>query len=113
MSKTIEIPDELYEQIKGQLCDGGASEVASLADFVGQKLFIRTVTWHWVGKVEAVNGTLIELSGASVVFQSGKLDSAVKHGTLSESEFVGRGWVNASAVADIIPWAHALPKASQ
>ena len=110
MSKTIQIPDELYEQIKDQLCTGGATEIANLSDFVGSKLFIRTVTYHLIGKVVAVNGTLIELSDATVVFDAGPLVTALGTGKLNISEPVGKCWVNASAITDIFPWKHALSK---
>ena len=110
MTKTIEIPDDLYEQIKDQLCDGGATEVNGWQDFVGQKLFIRTVTYHLVGKVEAVNGTLIELSGASWVASSGRFMQAIRDGVLGEVEPAGRAWVNAASITDCFPWKHALPR---
>lgn len=113
MSRTIEIPDELYEQIKDQLDIGGATEIAGWADFVGSKLFIRTVTYHLVGKVEAVNGTLIELSGASWVASSGRFTQAIKDGTLDEVEPVGRAFVNAASITDAFPWTHALPNAQK
>lgn len=111
MSKTIEISDELYESIKDQLCDGGASEIEGLADFVNEKLFIRTVTYHLVGRVVAVNGTLIELADASVVFDSGNFSTALKNGALTSSEWVGRCWINSSSITDMFPWDHSLPKA--
>ena len=109
MARTLEIPDELYEQIKDQLCDGGATEIGGWSDFVGQKLFIRTVTYHLVGKVEAVNGTLIELSSASWVASSGRFTQAIKDGSLQEVEPVGRAWVNAASITDCFPWKHTLP----
>jgi len=109
--KTFELSDELAEQLADQLTEAkGATEIAALADFVGRKLFIRTVTYHLVGKVEAVNGNLMELSGASWVADSGRFMQAIKNGTLNEVEPVGKCWVNASAVTDMFPWDHALPK---
>lgn len=113
MSKTIEISDELYETIKEQLCEDNATDITAWADFVGEKLFIRTVTYHLVGKVKAVTGNLIELADASWVAESGRFMQAIKDGTLNEVEPVGRCWVNANAVTDLFPWAHALPKAQK
>ena len=108
--KTVEISDELYESLKDQLCDDGATEISGWVDFVGEKIFIRTVTYHLVGRVKAVNGTLIELTDASWVADSGRFTQAIKDGTLNEVEPVGRCWVNASAIVDAFPWTHALPK---
>ena len=113
MSKTIEISDELYDSIKEQLCADGATEVQGWADLVGTKLFIRTVTYHLVGEVKAVNGTLIELSEASWVADSGRFSVAIKDGTLSEVEYVGRAFVNAASITDCFPWKHALPKVTK
>jgi hypothetical protein len=105
---TFEISDELAEQLAEQLCTDGATEVSSIKDFVGSKLFIRTVTYHMVGKVVAVKGNLIELASASVVFESGPLTKALKDGTLANKESVGKMWVNFASVTDIFPWSHAL-----
>ena len=108
--KTIEISDELAEALSAELCDGGATDITALSDFVGKKLFIRTVTYHLVGKVKAVAGGLIELSDASWVADSGRFMQAIQNGTLNEVEPVGRCWVNAAAITDAFPWKHALPK---
>ena len=107
---TIEIPQDLYESLKDQLCDGGATEITGWADLAGSKVFIRTVTYHLVGKVVAVNGTMIEMTDASVVYASGNFSAALKTGTVSESEHVGRAWVNLNAVTDCFEWKHGLPK---
>ena len=108
--KTIEISDELAEALSAELCDGGATDITALSDFVGKKLFIRTVTYHLVGKVKAVSGNLIELSDASWVADSGRFMQAIKDGTLNEVEPVGQCWVNAGSITDMFPWNHALPK---
>lgn len=86
-----------------------ASPVQALDNFVGETLFIRTVTYHLVGKVEAVIGEMFELSEASWVADSGRFMQAIKDGTLSEVEPVGRAWVNVNAITDMFPWTHALP----
>ena len=44
MSKTIEISDELYSQIKVQLDEDGAKEVNTYEDLIGGKYYFRTVT---------------------------------------------------------------------
>lgn len=108
--KTVTISDELYSELEEQLCSDGATDISSYSDFVGKKLFIRTVTYHMIGKVKAVNGTLIELSDASWVADSGRFMNAIKTGTLNEVEPVGKCWVNASAIVDIFLWAHNLPQ---
>ena len=76
---------------------------------VGDKLFLRTVTYHLVGEVEAVEGDWLQLKDASWVADSGRFMQAIKDGTLSEVEPVGAAYVNLGTVTDAFPWVHALP----
>jgi uncharacterized membrane protein len=84
-------------------------DVTSLADLVGEKLFIRTVTFHLVGKVVRLVDGFFVLDGASWVADSGRFHQAIKNGTLSEVEPVGRAYVSVAAITDMFPWAHELP----
>ena len=110
MSKTITISEETYDSIKDQLGEEEKVDVSSLEDFVGTKLFIRTVTYHLVGKVEKVFGNFMQLSKASWVADSGRFMNAIKNGTLNEVEPVGDAFVNINAITDAFPWKHDLPK---
>ena len=107
--KTLEVSDETYEAIKGQLNADELVDISTLDDLVGQKLYIRTVTYHTVGKVTKRMGTFIQLETASWVADSGRFMNAIKDGTLNEVEPVGIAWVNLSSVVDFFPWKHALP----
>jgi hypothetical protein len=111
MSRVIEISDETWDKIKDQVSEDGYEEVDidSLDDFVGEKLFIRTVTYHCVGKVEKRIGKFFELSGASWVADSGRFMNAIKEGTLDEVEPVGKMWLNIDSIVDVFPWKHSLP----
>ncbi len=113
MSKTIEISDESYEKIKDQLLADELVDISTLDDLVGQKLFIRTVTYHALGKVVKRMGAFIQLETATFVADSGKFSEAIKNGTLSEYEYVGTMWVNLSSVVDFFPWKHELTKTSK
>jgi hypothetical protein len=85
-----------------------------MEEFVGQKLFIRTVTYHLVGKVERVlGGGVLELSEASWVADSGRFNKAIGEGTLSEVEVVGQAFVNMASITDFFPWKHELPTTSK
>lgn len=77
---------------------------------VGGNWFIRTVTFHLVGRVVARHGDLYELADASWVADSGRFMQAIANGSLSEVEPVGSAMVNAGAIVDAFPWRHALPK---
>lgn len=78
-------------------------------DLIGSKLFIRTVTYHMVGKVEKVEDGFIRLSDASWIADSGRFSTAIKEGSLSEVEPVGEAYVSLGSIVDMFPWTHELP----
>ena len=110
MSKTLEISDETYEKIKTQLQADELVDISTLDDLVGQKLYIRTVTYHMTGKVVKRMGAFIQLEDAAWIADSGRFMNAIKEGTLDEVEPVGIMWVNLSSVVDFFPWRHKLPQ---
>jgi hypothetical protein len=79
---------------------------------VGHKLFIRTVTFHMLGEIVAVEGDWVELENASWVADSGRFGEAIKTGKLNEVEYVGKAYVNLATATDALPWTHELPSAS-
>lgn len=87
----------------------GSENTADWADQIGKKLFIRTVTYHHVGEVVDVRGSVMELKDASWVADSGRFHQAITTGTLSEVEPVGAAFVNTASITDAFPWAHELP----
>ena len=109
MTKTIEVSDETYSKIKDQLTADELIDISTLDDLVGQKLFIRTVTYHMTGRVVKRMGAFIQLEEASWIADSGRFSDAIKNGELDEVEPVGTAWVNLSSVVDFFPWKHELP----
>ena len=109
MTKTIEISDESYEKIKDQLLADELVDISTLDDLIGQKLFIRTVTYHMTGKVVKRMGAFIQLEDAAWIADSGRFSDAIKKGTLDEVEPVGTAWLNLSSVVDFFPWKFKLP----
>lgn len=75
----------------------------------GKSYFIRTVTYHMVGKVVGSEKGFLRLEGASWVADSGRFMQAIKNGILNEVEPVGEAFVNLGSVVDAFPWNHALP----
>lgn len=75
----------------------------------GKSYFIRTVTYHLVGRVKAIKGNFMELTDASWVADSGRFTQCIKDGTLSEVEPVGTALVNMDSIVDAFPWGHDLP----
>jgi len=106
MTKTIEISDEVYEQIKDKL--GDSKEIFSYEDLVDGKYYFRTVTYHTVGEVKKIVGRFAYLKNASWVADSGRFMNAIKDGTLNEVEPVGDAFINLDTVVDFFPWKHTL-----
>ena len=109
MSRTIEVSDETYEKIKQQLGADSFKDLTSLEDMVGEKYFFRTVTYHMTGRVKKIVGSILELENAAWIADSGRFMDAIKKGTLSEVEPVGRAYLNINTVVDFFPWVHSLP----
>ena len=76
---------------------------------VGDKLFLRTVTYHLVGEITQIEENWLKLEHASWVPDSGRFHNAIKNGTLDEVEPVGVAYVNTDTVTDAFPWSHPLP----
>ena len=114
MSKQIEVSEETWAKIKDLVeADKESFEVNDLDDFIGKKLFIRTVTYHLTGKVEKRIGKFFYLTDAAWIADSGRFMNAIKNGELSEVEPVGEAWVSIDSVVDMFPWKHDLPKSQQ
>ena len=110
LSKKVlkELKEQLYDD-SCEDCEVGESEINTMEDLIGKKYFIRTVTYHLVGKIEKIVGDFFVLSGASWVADSGRFTQAIEDGTLNEVEPVGEAMVNSKSIVDMFPWTHALP----
>lgn len=81
-----------------------------LEDLQGQAVFIRTVTYHYTGRITRVDPNFIDLADAAWVADSGRWANALTTGTLSEVEpYPGNVIISRAAVVDISPWNHDLP----
>ena len=108
--RTVKISEETYQRLKEQLVNDSRPFVfGKVDDFIGRAWFIRTVTYHLVGKVTAITGRFLVMSDASWVADSGRFMQAIKSGTLSEVEPVGSALVSMDAITDAFPWVHPLP----
>ena len=111
MSKTLTVSDETYDLIKDQLDESEQVDVNDYQDFVGKKLFIRTVTYHLTGKVVKIIGQFMELKDAAYIASDGRFTQAIDDGELDEIEPVKvQVWVNINSITDIYLWKHKLPR---
>jgi hypothetical protein len=99
--------------MKGKTMDSSAT----YASLVGEKLFIRTVTYHLVGEVDEVIGSFVKLKNASwVACSSEHFGTMITTGDFdgySEVEYVGEAYANLDATTDMFPWKHDLPTSTK
>ena len=78
---------------------------------IGDKLFIRTVTYHLLGEIIEIVGDFLVLKDASWVADSGRFMNAIDDGKLNEIEPVKTNvFVNINSIVDAFPWKHRLPR---
>lgn len=81
---------------------------------VGKNYFIRTFSFHYVGKLVAINENNLILENASWVADSGRFGEALANGTLSETEkYVNDVVLFRNSLLDATEWQHGLPKVSK
>ena len=78
---------------------------------IGKAYYIRTVTFHHIGRLIAVTDTDFLLDDASWVADSGRFAQALKTGSLEDVEpFPGRAIVGRGGLIDAAEWVHPLPR---
>lgn len=83
---------------------------------VGAKVFIRTVTHHYTGRVTAVADEEVELADAAWIADDGRFADAMAKGTLSEVEpytATQRVVVNRASIIDWTSWEADLPRSQK
>jgi hypothetical protein len=78
---------------------------------IGKNYFVRTATYHHVGRLIQITEADIVLENASWIADSGRFHDALKTGKLEEVEpFVNPVIINRSSIIDTTIWDHNLPK---
>lgn len=81
---------------------------------VGESVFVRTVTYHYTGRLVSVADGYLRLGDAAWVASSGRFAAALETGDLSEIEpYPGTVYVASGVVVDICKWTHSLPRATK
>jgi len=77
---------------------------------IGDVIFIRAITFHYVGRVTRVSENFVHLEEASWVADSGRFGEALSLGTLNDVEPMGKCMISLNAIVDVAEWRHPLPK---
>ena len=91
----------------------GTAPIEETGALVGRNVIVRTVTYHYTGRVAELTDRWLVLEDAAWVASSGRWGAALADGMLDEVEPYPDGavWVSLGAVVDIAAWDHALPRA--
>ena len=77
---------------------------------IGKSYFIRTATYHVVGKLMNIYTNELVLSSASWIADSGRFNAALTSGNFEEIEpFVNDVIVSRGGIIDATEWTHELP----
>jgi hypothetical protein len=89
---------------------GGETETLKCPFEVGEKYFIRTVTYFATGKVKRIIGNFLELETAAWVADTGRFRQAIMDGVLNEVEPVEVPmFINMASITDAFVWKNKLP----
>lgn len=81
---------------------------------IGKNYIVRTVTFHYTGRLKAIPDGWLVLSDAAWVADSGRWADALAKGTLNEVEpYVSEVCINRAAIVDVTAWTHDLPRAQK
>ena len=77
---------------------------------IGNKYFIRSVTFHNVGRVKDIVGGFVILENASWIADSGRFNEMLQTGEFNEVEpFKNDVFVNIAGIVDATLFEHELP----
>lgn len=77
---------------------------------IGCVYFVRSVTYHYVGKLKAINDKELVLEDCAWIADSGRWTQAMTDGNLSEVEpYPNDVMVARTAIVDATEWKHPVP----
>lgn len=83
---------------------------------IGENYFIRTVTYHFTGKLKAVYENEIVITDAAWIADSGRFQQAIEEGSYVEVEPYPDGReviINRGSITDAVTITHPLPRKQQ
>jgi len=85
------------------------SKEYSVVDFVGKKVFIQTVTYHYTGLVVMETEDFFVLEQSAWIADSGRFADFLRTGIAEEVEPIGKNFVSKDSIVNIIEFDHELP----
>ncbi len=79
----------------------------------GQNVYIRTVTYHYTGRLVGVIGDNLVVTDAAWIAESGRWSEALSNGFGRNAEiepYPDGSNVTVGAIVDVSPWQHDLPR---
>lgn len=77
----------------------------------GQKIIVRTVLYHYIGRVKNITDDEVYLEDASWLAESERWSVTLTTGAVRELEPYPNGVViRLASIVDYAPWAHDLPR---
>ena len=112
MSKLDDLTLGELKEAAALLSCGNAPKSHSMR--IGDKVFMRTVTYHYTGRITAITDSDIKLADAAWIADSSRYAAAVANGfgEFAEIEAYPEGveiLVSRGAIIDVVPWQHDLP----
>ena len=88
-----------------------ATETPKHSFELGKCYFVRTVTYHYTGRLVSVTESDLVLDEAAWIADSGRFSNAIATGSLSEVEpYPGKVILSRGAIVDACEWNHMLPR---
>ena len=79
-------------------------------NLINEKVFIRTLTYHYTGRVVGENDLYLILDSAAWIASSGRFNAALTTGKLDEVEPIpGKVLIAKQNIVDVLEWRHELP----
>jgi xanthine dehydrogenase molybdopterin-binding subunit B len=107
--KTIEINGVAY--VRADQASQFAARTGESLYTLGRAVFIRSVTYHYIGRIVYLDDREMVLGDASWIGDSGRWHHALTTGELADVEpYPGLVSISRAAIVDVSPWLHDLPR---
>ena len=110
--KNYDVTDDVKKQVEKLLKDKDQKEINELEDFVGEIVFIRTVTNYYTGRVNKIIGKFIKLDDACWIPDTGRFMEFMQGNPTDnlETEPMGTTLINIDSIIDLSLYSNMFAK---